>query len=377
MNCEGVRELLSAYIDGELSAGELLRVEQHLRRCHWCADEVDALRRTISLVASLDEVPVPPTFHAQLHERLAALKPPVAAEKSRRKVARRSAVWRWSVPAAAAAAVLVGVAGLNGLRLPLTLPPLVAHNEPPGQTVASADAVPHGSLSPEPAPVDSTRPADTATAPGAGNEQGTPGRAEPGEVPSVTSPVAGEETPVEAPPLGPTSREPGIAVASYLDAVEAPSSYETVRQPGAHVTAVAEDPALVAGELKDRFGDAVTEKISDRTIVLQITVRAEEFADALALVEARTGAKGEDTSVALDMAQLEQLYEQLTLLDQRRENAAARLESQTDPELLALAEQELEQLEQEARKVRENYRKLIDLSATGTITVTLEPPAAE
>lgn len=107
MNCDGVRGLLSAYLDGELSPGELLRVEQHLRRCPVCADEVDSLRQTIALVASLDEVEVPATFHMQLHERLVALGPPMAQEH--RKVA--SSAWqrgvrRWAVPAAAAAAAL-------------------------------------------------------------------------------------------------------------------------------------------------------------------------------------------------------------------------------------------------------------------------------
>lgn len=77
MNCDGVRDLLSPYVDGELSPGELLWVEQHLRRCHTCADEVDALRQTIALVASLDEVEVPAGFHAALHERLVALGPPL------------------------------------------------------------------------------------------------------------------------------------------------------------------------------------------------------------------------------------------------------------------------------------------------------------
>ena len=116
MNCDGVSNLLSAYVDGELSPGELLRVEEHLRRCHACADEVDSLRQTIALVASLEEVEVPASFQVQLHERLVALGPPVAAVRR----APAAPVWqrnvrRWAMPAAAAAAALaIGLTTYSG-----------------------------------------------------------------------------------------------------------------------------------------------------------------------------------------------------------------------------------------------------------------------
>ncbi|HYF94739.1 MAG TPA: zf-HC2 domain-containing protein [Symbiobacteriaceae bacterium] len=126
MNCDGVSILLSAYLDGELTPGELLRVEEHLRRCHACADEVDSLRQTVALVASLEEVEVPVSFQAQLHQRLVALGPPVAVGPRTRAVpAWQRGVRRWAAPAAAAAAALaIGVStygqwgqlsgGLNG-----------------------------------------------------------------------------------------------------------------------------------------------------------------------------------------------------------------------------------------------------------------------
>jgi hypothetical protein len=107
MNCDGVRVLLSAYMDGELSSGELLRVEQHLRRCHSCTDEVDSLRQTIALVASMDEVAIPAAFHAQLHNRLVALGPPVpAVRRIPAAPGWQRNLGRWAVPAAAAAAVV-------------------------------------------------------------------------------------------------------------------------------------------------------------------------------------------------------------------------------------------------------------------------------
>lgn len=118
MNCDGVRGLLSAYLDGELSPGELLRVERHLSRCPMCADEVDSLRQTIALVASLDEVEVPPSFHTRLHERLAAADPP--AVRGRRRTGTggwQRYAFRWVVPAAAAAAAFaIGLTALPQAR---------------------------------------------------------------------------------------------------------------------------------------------------------------------------------------------------------------------------------------------------------------------
>jgi hypothetical protein len=106
MNCDGVSDLLSAYLDGELVPGELLRVEQHLRRCHACADSVTSLRQTIALVASLDEVDVPAAFHAKLHSRLVAMGSPVAARHKSTAASWQRNVRTWAIPAVAAAAAL-------------------------------------------------------------------------------------------------------------------------------------------------------------------------------------------------------------------------------------------------------------------------------
>jgi hypothetical protein len=106
MNCDGVSDLLSAYLDGELVPGELLRVEQHLRRCHACADSVTSLRQTIALVASLDEVDVPAAFHAKLHSRLVAMGSPIAARHKSTAASWQRKVRTWAIPVAAAAAAL-------------------------------------------------------------------------------------------------------------------------------------------------------------------------------------------------------------------------------------------------------------------------------
>lgn len=367
MNCDGVRGLLSAYVDGELSAGELLRVEQHLRRCHWCADEVDALRQTISLVASLDEVALPPAFHAQLHQRLVAMAPPVMT-------ARRPAFRRWTVPAAAAAALVIGVAGLNQFNLLAPQPPVAQVGTVEGNSQLAMNPT-HVEN-----PVTAQEPGDTDAEPN--SQQG--GTSKENDQTAITPPIV-VEPPVEnggegrsTTPLGPTSNEPGIQTASFVADIAEPASYKSARQPGAQVEAAVAEPASLALALRNHFGEAASESVDPATgtIRLQVSLPASDFATGLAFVEGQTGQKGTDTSVALDLAQLDKIYEELMTLEQKRQDAEARKAGLTDQASITLAEQELKQLEQKAAEAQENYRKLVDLSATGTIDVTLKPLTA-
>jgi hypothetical protein len=51
-----LRDLLSAYIDGEVSESESLRVEEHLSGCDECRRELDTLRATVALMGQLPEL---------------------------------------------------------------------------------------------------------------------------------------------------------------------------------------------------------------------------------------------------------------------------------------------------------------------------------
>ncbi len=57
-----VEESLSAYVDGELSARETARVEEHLRECHACAQDLATLRQTVALLRELPSVDAPRSF---------------------------------------------------------------------------------------------------------------------------------------------------------------------------------------------------------------------------------------------------------------------------------------------------------------------------
>ncbi|MFZ5824504.1 MAG: zf-HC2 domain-containing protein [Bacillota bacterium] len=373
MNCDGVRGLLSAYVDGELSAGELLRVEQHLRRCHWCADEVDALRQTIALVASLEEVEVPAAFRIQLHNRLVALGPPVKA--GRIAVAHRSKrqdFRRWAVPAAAAAALVIGAAGLNRFNPPIPVNPPQIGERFPG-TAETAQGSPTGEVvSNNPGggveTGDSKSNVNTVhNSSGEGNKGNSASTGTTNPNPPATS--NSTDSPNTS-GLGTTSNTPGIKTASFKDDISEPTSYAKVMQPVASAEAAVVEPATLVEELTNHFTNATVRHTTDDLTGIHrllIIVPSAEFKAGLAFVEAKLGQPAVDQSLPLDLDQMNTLWESLTKLDQQAEELAAR--KATDPQ----AEKELALLQEEANQIRQAYQKLVAMSESGTINVTLKP----
>lgn len=73
------REDLSAYLDGQLSAQEKGRLEDHLSDCAACRRELDELRAVVDAVKSLPAAPVPRSFAI---EPAAAPRPALMARPS-------------------------------------------------------------------------------------------------------------------------------------------------------------------------------------------------------------------------------------------------------------------------------------------------------
>jgi predicted nucleic acid-binding Zn-ribbon protein len=103
MNCQEVRELSSDYLDERLAPSEVLLLENHLRTCSGCYQQVDALRTTISLLGSLDEIQTSPDFLDQVQRKI---------EKERRL----PRIWSWvfepikiKVPLEVSALLLLGI----------------------------------------------------------------------------------------------------------------------------------------------------------------------------------------------------------------------------------------------------------------------------
>lgn len=118
------RELLSAYLDGELSASERQALAQHLASCDTCGEELDALRQVRTLLRALPSPALPRSFTLP---ETGALPTATfhAAERKRPRVA-RIVQWAGGVAAAAGFALLIGSAMLA--RGPMTAASSTASN---------------------------------------------------------------------------------------------------------------------------------------------------------------------------------------------------------------------------------------------------------
>lgn len=70
MNCQEIRELFSDYLDGRLKPAEATSVEAHLVACHDCRLEFGSLKKTVSLLGSLDEIEASPDFLGQVEKQI-------------------------------------------------------------------------------------------------------------------------------------------------------------------------------------------------------------------------------------------------------------------------------------------------------------------
>jgi anti-sigma factor RsiW len=67
MTCERFEELLSAYIEGGLTAAERAEMDAHRAACPACADLADLVRETVAAAASFPEAEPSPALMARLY----------------------------------------------------------------------------------------------------------------------------------------------------------------------------------------------------------------------------------------------------------------------------------------------------------------------
>ena len=70
MNCRGLIQEISAYLDGELGPELLADIEIHLERCKDCRLIVDTTRKTIEIYYSSQPLPLPTDVRERLHQAL-------------------------------------------------------------------------------------------------------------------------------------------------------------------------------------------------------------------------------------------------------------------------------------------------------------------
>lgn len=106
-----VQNLLSGYVDGDLSPADLRRVETHLRGCEECRRECELLRQTVELLRALPSEPAPGGFADRVMERVAGEKPPSRGDGWGRVIpfpVRRAAPWALAASALLAVGLAVG-----------------------------------------------------------------------------------------------------------------------------------------------------------------------------------------------------------------------------------------------------------------------------
>lgn len=107
MTCLEVQELLSAFIDNELDENKKNEILEHIEKCSQCKKDVDELKTIIEELSSLEDVPLPESFHERLHEALV-----VEGQKIRnsKKICINKSKWmNWKRVSTVAAVFLVGL----------------------------------------------------------------------------------------------------------------------------------------------------------------------------------------------------------------------------------------------------------------------------
>lgn len=360
MNCDGVRELLSAYVDGELSSGELLRVEQHLRRCPLCAEEVDALRQAIAMIGALEEVELPAGFREGLRARLAQVSPqlqPVTPVTPLRPAWQRQ-VKRWALPAAAAAAFALATSGVYGQLGPILT--RVADKTP-------AESVKTPLVEPAPQPKETTPPAvaekgnetPTGTDPGPGT-QTTP----PPAVVTTTPPTTGTggKAPADNPPQVPvTNVNVGATkVASMAGQVTAPAQLPVQMAYRTTVQAIVPDPSAGCNALKSTVAGAECSiKEAGRSVEVRFQVAVEQAADTLVQVTNVIGAGATVKTEGIDRApQLKAKHEQLITIDEDLVKLALAVDTAKGAAQKEIEEAALARKVDEGNKVVADYNRL-------------------
>lgn len=219
-------ELLSAYLDNQVTAAERGRVQQHLQGCSACQAELNSLRQTISMLHALPRVAVPRAF---------------TLSEAQVRVGRPSAQPAWLGSAlrglaAVSAILIVAVVGAMLLNRPTaspvqTLARLAPTEAPPAQPQAQVEAPAAPSLKAAPVATRNelqTQPFDQ----GAEKSQAGPATAAPAppaaapeaERAVATAPAAAAAL---APPIASASPEVALAAAPTAASTQAGNSVAT------------------------------------------------------------------------------------------------------------------------------------------------------
>ncbi|UCG79452.1 MAG: DUF2275 domain-containing protein [Nitrospirota bacterium] len=83
VNCEKIREMLSALIDNELTGDETVMVKEHLGSCMECENAYKEMLQTVGNIQNLDNIEPPPWMTGKIMQRI------------REESVRRKGFWGW------------------------------------------------------------------------------------------------------------------------------------------------------------------------------------------------------------------------------------------------------------------------------------------
>ena len=65
MNCETVKEMLWAYLEKETTAEEAVKIEEHLKNCAVCREELELQKEIMDSLQNLPDEELPDGFHEE------------------------------------------------------------------------------------------------------------------------------------------------------------------------------------------------------------------------------------------------------------------------------------------------------------------------
>jgi anti-sigma factor RsiW len=71
MNCRGVLDALSDYLEGEAGATICRKIEEHLRGCERCRMHIDTMKKIVTLCKKWRDDPIPPDVMLRLRSVVA------------------------------------------------------------------------------------------------------------------------------------------------------------------------------------------------------------------------------------------------------------------------------------------------------------------
>ena len=113
MNCDAVREMLDAYLEKEITAEEAVKIEEHLKNCAACREELKFQQEMLEMLKGLPEEELPEGYHAELMQKLQAEAAPNVVPFPVKK--KKQPVYKQWGMIAAAVLVVAAAGGMNGM----------------------------------------------------------------------------------------------------------------------------------------------------------------------------------------------------------------------------------------------------------------------